>query len=69
MSVMILTVNGQPHAMPDGATLHDLVARFAPNPALVVTELNGTIIAAAARQGQPVRDKDTIELVAFMGGG
>ncbi len=69
MSHMLLIVNGQPCTLPDGASLEDAVKRFSATPAHVIAELNGTIIAAPLRPAQILNANDTIELVAFMGGG
>ncbi|MEI8011706.1 MAG: sulfur carrier protein ThiS [Candidatus Omnitrophota bacterium] len=66
---MLLTINGQPCTLPDGLSLEDVIQRFAADPALIVAELNGAIIAAPLRRSQALSENDTIELIAFMGGG
>ena len=66
---MILTINGQSRTIPDDASLQAAVASLCKNPALVIAELNGTIIDRAQWDATRLNAGDALELVTFVGGG
>ena len=66
---MMITLNGNPHDLPDGTTLKALVAKAARTPDHVVAEMNGAIIEKARWETTPVPAGAVIELVTFVGGG
>lgn len=66
---MNININGQSKTCEDGSTLASLVHQFSPNNPRVITELNGAIIAQDQWQTTTLNDNDTVELVAFVGGG
>ena len=69
MNAMNITINGSPKQLNDGASLEAVVRDLCKNPAHVIAELNGAIIAASERSGTKVKDGDRLELVTFVGGG
>ena len=69
MSVMILTINGQPRPIPDEASLEAAIAPLCKNPALVIAELNGAIVDRAQWAATRLKAGDKLELVTFVGGG
>ena len=69
MSGMILTINGQSRTIPDGTSLQAAVALLCKDPALVIAELNGTIVEKTAWASAPLNANDRLELITFVGGG
>ena len=67
---MTVTVNGEPRALPAGATVASLLAAHGLEPRLVVVEHNRTILRdRAALADVALADGDVVELVHFVGGG
>jgi len=64
-----VTVNGEPHELPEGLSLRQLLEHFALDPRAVVVELNRGIVRRAALDQTPVQAGDSVELVHFVGGG
>lgn len=69
MSLLSLTINGAPRAVPGPATLADLLGHLDLDPRQVVVELNRAIVRRPQLAGTPLRDGDQVELVHFVGGG
>ena len=69
MNAMNITINGSPKQLNDGASLEAVVRDLCTNPAYVIAELNGAIIAAPERPNTKIKDGDRLELVTFVGGG
>ena len=69
-AAVTVTVNGEPRALPAGATVATLLAAHALDPRLVVVEHNRTILRdRAAHATVALADGDVVELVHFVGGG
>ena len=66
---MHITLNGQKKETPSSQSLGEVVNRFCASPAVLIAEVNGTIIKKAQWDALGVNDGDTIELVSFVGGG
>ena len=66
---MKIIINGSPQQLNDGADLEAIVRDLCKNPAHVIAELNGAIIAGPDRPGTKIKDGDHLELVSFVGGG
>ena len=66
---MRLVVNGEPREVPQGSTVEDLLRQVGVNPASVVVERNGEIVARDAFGATDLADGDRIEIVRFVGGG
>jgi thiazole synthase len=64
-----LVINGEPHRVPPGSTLADLVRALELEPAKVAVERNGAIVPRAALGDIALADGDALEIVAFVGGG
>lgn len=64
-----IVVNGEPRAVPAGATLLELLATLGIDPRAVVVEHNRRIVRRPALGNVPVTPGDAIELVHFVGGG
>jgi len=62
-------VNGEPRAVPAGATLLELLGTLGLDPRAVVVEHNRRIVRRPALGDVAVAPGDAIELVHFVGGG
>ncbi|MBL9002984.1 MAG: sulfur carrier protein ThiS [Myxococcales bacterium] len=62
-------VNGQPHAIQRGGSVHDLLLVLGLDPAQVAVERNGEIVPRRTRPEVTLAENDRIELVTFVGGG
>ena len=66
---MKVTINGTSKELNNNPQLADLVAQFCKESKHIITEVNGTIIPSSNWNNTSIKDGDTIELVAFVGGG
>ena len=67
---MRLRVNGEQKNFPgETQTVAQLLQSLALRSRRVAVELNGTIVHPSRFDEATVKDKDTIEIVAFVGGG
>jgi thiamine biosynthesis protein ThiS len=64
-----LVVNGEPHRLPEGATLLDLLAGLGRDPRTVAVERNGAIVPRAAYAETRLSAGDRLEVVHFVQGG
>ena len=64
-----VVVNGEPRAIPQGATLLELLHTLALDPRSVVVEHNRRIVRRPVLGDVRVAPGDAIELVHFVGGG
>ncbi len=62
-------VNGERRAVPEAATLLELLEQLGLDPRSVVVEHNRRIVRRPALADQQVAPGDAIELVHFVGGG
>ena len=65
---MELKVNGENRPF-DGCSLLELIVSMDLSPTRVAVELNGSIVPRAEFDGTELKDKDSIEIVQFVGGG
>lgn len=66
---MTISLNGDPHDLPQPMTIIELLARLEIDPRRVAVEHNLTVLKRAAYDTATVRDGDTVEIVNFVGGG
>jgi len=64
-----IVVNGEPHGVPDGSTLLELLAALDLDARTVVVEHNRRIVRRPGLGDVRVGPGDAIELVHFVGGG
>ena len=64
-----MTVNDEPHALPDGATVADLVTALGLGARRIAVELNRSVVTRAAYPSTTLHDGDTVEVIHFVGGG
>ena len=66
---MNIILNGEPYALPGGATITVLLAGLDIDPRGVAVERNFVVVKRDAYPATPVEDGDQIEIVNFVGGG
>lgn len=66
---MNVTINGTSKELGGMSYLSDIVAQFCKESKHIITEVNGNIIPSDLWANTALNNGDTIELVAFVGGG
>jgi thiamine biosynthesis protein ThiS len=66
---MEIMVNGSPHTVADRIPLLALLESLGLKPQATVVELNGSIVERPKYAEIALADRDTLELVRFVGGG
>ncbi|PKN40579.1 MAG: thiamine biosynthesis protein ThiS [Deltaproteobacteria bacterium HGW-Deltaproteobacteria-18] len=66
---MHITVNGRTLDMKSGQSLQDLILSMNLDPAVVVAELNQSIVPGDKFASTALGDGDRLELLSFVGGG
>ena len=64
-----IQINGEPHDVPGGITIDELLRRLDLQPAMIVVEHNGDILRRDRYGEIRVGEGDSFELVHFVGGG
>jgi thiamine biosynthesis protein ThiS len=64
-----VSLNGEPHQVPLGATVADLVAGLGRDPRTVAVERNGDLVPRARFAATPLGAGDRLEVVHFVQGG
>ena len=66
---MRIFINGRPHEAAPDQTLPGLVTSLGLDPAVVVAELNQTIVPGDRFTDTALQEGDRLELLSFVGGG
>jgi len=66
---MTLTINGEPHSVPDGLTLTALIQHLGMKGDRVAVERNREIVARTTWVDVVLAEGDRLEIVHFVGGG
>jgi len=66
---MEITLNGAPTALPDGATVAQLLAQAGLAERRVAVEVEGAIVPRSAHATQVLHPGDRVEIVHALGGG
>jgi sulfur carrier protein len=66
---MQVTINGEVREIPDGMTVAALLAHLGIKAPRVAVEVNETVVTRAEHAGRVLRPGDSVEIVAFVGGG
>ncbi len=66
---MKVTVNGEPHEAPAGATVAQVVATVTGQLSGVAAAVNGEVVPRRAWPGVPLQDGDQVEVVTAVQGG
>jgi thiamine biosynthesis protein ThiS len=64
-----IVLNGEPHRLPAGSTLLDLVASLGRDPRTVAVERNGDIVRRPDYAATVLASGDRLEVVHFVQGG
>ena len=65
---MQITLNGQPHPLPDASDIHSLLAALWLTPDKVAVELNRRLVRRESYNTR-LKEADQVEIVTFVGGG
>jgi thiamine biosynthesis protein ThiS len=68
-TMIMLTLNGEPHRAVAGWSVADLVRELGLNPKKVAVERNLEIVPRSTLGDVLLADRDTLEIVHFVGGG
>jgi sulfur carrier protein len=68
-SLLDVVLNGEPHQVPRGATVADLVAGLGRDPRTVAVERNGELVPRARFGETRLGSGDRLEVVHFVQGG
>ncbi len=66
---MQLSVNGEPHDLPDGVSVTALLARLGIAAGRVAVEVNEDVVPRGTYDGRVLAPGDRVEIVHFVGGG
>jgi len=66
---MHLTVNGEPHEVPEGITVSGLIQHLGLGDGPVAVERNREVVPRATHAAVTLAEGDVLELVHFVGGG
>jgi thiamine biosynthesis protein ThiS len=66
---MQVRLNGELREIPDGLTVAGLLAHLGVKAQRVAVELNETIVTKDRYEAQKIGSGDSVEIVAFVGGG
>ncbi|HEV7733636.1 MAG TPA: sulfur carrier protein ThiS [Candidatus Binatia bacterium] len=66
---MQVTVNDEPHALSEGATVADLVTALGLGPRRIAVEVNRAVVPRAEYAHTTLHDGDVVEVIHFVGGG
>jgi thiamine biosynthesis protein ThiS len=69
VSPLEIVLNGEPHRLPAGATVLDLVTGLGRDPRTVAVERNGEIVRRPEYAATPLAPGDRLEVVHFVQGG
>jgi thiamine biosynthesis protein ThiS len=67
--IMKVTINGTVKELQSTPLLSDIVTQYCKQSKHIITEVNGQIIPSSNWTNTSIQEGDTIELVAFVGGG
>ena len=67
--MMNVTINGEPHDIPAGLTVQELLSHLSLNDGRIAVERNHDIVRRADWPTTQIEAGDTLEIVHFVGGG
>jgi len=67
--MITITVNGKQETIGPGTTVRDYLTLKGTDPAVVVVEINRTIVKKESFGTTALRDNDAVEILRFVGGG
>lgn len=66
---LLITLNGEPHEVPAGTTVAELLVSLSIRDARVAVEVNLDVVRREHRHERVLRAGDHVEIVSFVGGG
>jgi sulfur carrier protein len=69
LEIVFIVLNGEPHRLPAGATVLDLVTGLGRDPRTVAVERNGEIVRRSEYAATALAAGDRLEVVHFVQGG
>ena len=66
---MTITLNGEPHTLPEPLTVSELLVHLKVDPRRVAVELNLEVLKRGTFETATIKDGDEVEVVNFVGGG
>jgi sulfur carrier protein len=69
LEIVLIVLNGEPHRVPAGATVLDLVTGLGRDPRTVAVERNGEIVRRPDYAATTLAPGDRLEVVHFVQGG
>lgn len=66
---MQVRLNGELREVPEGVTVNGLLGHLGVKAQRVAVEVNDTVVTKDRYESQTIRSGDSIEIVAFVGGG
>lgn len=69
LEIVLIVLNGEPHPLPAGATVLDLLTGLGRDPRTVAVERNGAIVRRPEYAATALAPGDRIEVVHFVQGG
>ncbi|HYG69534.1 MAG TPA: sulfur carrier protein ThiS [Anaeromyxobacteraceae bacterium] len=66
---MQVRINGELRELPDGSTVASLLAHLGVKAQRVAVEVNETVVTKDRYDGHRISQGDSVEIVAFVGGG
>jgi thiamine biosynthesis protein ThiS len=69
LEIILIVLNGEPHRLPAGATILDLVTGLGRDPRTVAVERNGEIVRRPEYDATALAAGDRLEVVHFVQGG
>ena len=69
LSMIAITINGEPHRVSAGLSVAGLVAELGLNPKKVAVERNLEIVRRSTHSEVMIEEGDQLEIVHFVGGG
>ena len=69
LTIITLSLNGEPHRIAGGSSVADLVRDIGLNPKKVAVERNMEIVPRSTLAAVMLADGDILEIVHFVGGG
>ena len=69
LHTVTVMVNDETRALPDGATVADLVATLGLGTRRIAVEVNRMVVPRAEYRSTTLRDGDAVEVIHFVGGG
>jgi sulfur carrier protein len=69
LTTMQLLLNGEPHTLPDGTTVRELIERLGLHTQPTAVEVNKSLVPRRKHEAHVLKADDRVEVVTLVGGG